>query len=213
MIFAVGVLAGGAGFTLFKLSFNDQPAAQLAATTPIETTASADKPRGPVTELPNFSLPNREGVTQSIRSWPNKSLIVNFWATWCAPCRKEIPFLNQISKKEAAAGFEVVGIAIDYRDAVLPFAKEIGIDYPLLIGEEQGLAAADAFGVPSPGLPFTVFTDNKGRIVTLLMGELTPAKADVILGAVKDVNSGKSTPEAARIAIAGKVSKLPVSSP
>jgi thiol-disulfide isomerase/thioredoxin len=136
-------------------------------------------------------------------------LIVNFWATWCAPCRKEIPLLKDIAKNEAKAGFVVVGIAVDFRDSVLKFADEIKIDYPLLIGEQDGLAAADAFGVRSLGLPFTAFTDNQGRIVTLLMGELTPQKAKIILNAVKRVNKGELTPDAARAGISTEFLKLP----
>src|SRR5215510_1456586 len=108
---------------------------------------------------------------------------VNFWATWCGPCKKEIPLLKEIAKSEE--GFQVVGIAIDYREDVLKYADEIKMDYPLLIGEQDGLAAADAFGVSSPGLPFTVFTDDKGRLVSMLMGELTKEKAGVILGEVR----------------------------
>jgi len=161
------------------------------------------------TVLPEFSLQNRDGQMQSIRSWPGKSMIVNFWATWCGPCRKEIPLLKEIAKREASSGFQVVGIAIDYRDEVLKYADEIKMDYPLLIGEQEGFAAADAFGVSSMGLPFTAFTDDKGRIVTMLMGELTREKAQIILSAVKRVNKGEVTPEAGRAAIASEFLKIP----
>jgi thiol-disulfide isomerase/thioredoxin len=156
--------------------------------------------------LPDVKLKNREGEVQSIRSWPGKSMIVNFWATWCAPCRKEIPFLKEIGHKEK--DFQVVGIAIDYREDVLKYADEVKIDYPILIGEQEGFAAADAFGVSSPGLPFTAFTDSQGRIVTMLMGELTEPKAEIILSAVKRVNKGELTPEKARAEIQAKIEAL-----
>jgi thiol-disulfide isomerase/thioredoxin len=170
---------------------------------------AAPAPPAMATVLPEFSLENREGVKQSIRSWPGKSMIINFWATWCAPCRKEIPLLKEIAKAEAKSGFQVVGIAIDFRDDVLKYADEIKIDYPLLIGEQDGLAAADAFGVQSAALPFTVFTDNQGRIVALLVGEVTRPKAKIVLDAVKRVNKGALTPEAARAAISTQFLKLP----
>jgi thiol-disulfide isomerase/thioredoxin len=136
-------------------------------------------------------------------------MIVNFWATWCGPCRKEIPLLKEIAKTEAKDGFQVVGIAVDFRDDVLKYADEIKMDYPLLIGEKEGFAAADAFGVHSLGLPFTAFTDNQHRIVLMLMGELTPAKAKIILANVKRVNKGELTPEAGRAAISIEFQKLP----
>ena len=163
----------------------------------------------PPTTLPEFSLANRTGEMQSIRSWPGKSLIVNFWATWCGPCRKEIPLLIETNKKEAANGFQVVGIAVDFRDDVLKYADEAKMDYPLLIGEQDGFAAAAAFGINSMGLPFTVFSDNQGRIVTTFIGEITPPKLDILINGVKDVNAGKFSPDEGRAQIAMAMEKLP----
>lgn len=212
MITGVAILAAAGGFTFYQMSRDsvvDSEETQSAVNATVEPTPGALQP---AKSLPDFSLQNREGQKQSIRSWPGKSLIVNFWATWCAPCRKEIPLLMEIGRQEAANGFQVVGIAIDFRDDVLKYADEVKIDYPLLIGEQDGLAAADAFGVPSAGLPFTVFTDNQGRIVTTFMGELTRAKADVVLDAVKRVNRGELDPDGAKAAIATALLKLPQSS-
>jgi thiol-disulfide isomerase/thioredoxin len=187
------------------------------ATEPPPATSNADAPAAvqptaastPPTTLPEFSLANRAGEMQSIRSWPGKSLIVNFWATWCAPCRKEIPLLIETNKKEAANGFQVVGIAVDFRDDVLKYADEAKMDYPLLIGEQDGFAAAAAFGINSMGLPFTVFSDNQGRIVTTFIGEITPPKLDILINGVKEVNAGKATPDTARANIQMAMEKLP----
>ena len=99
-------------------------------------------------------------------------MIVNFWATWCAPCRREIPLLRRFRQSTADEGFQVVGVAVDFREDVLKYAKEIGIDYPLLIGEQDGLDAVSKFGLGSLGFPFTVFTDNQHRIIVFHLGEL-----------------------------------------
>jgi len=203
---AVALMAGATGFVLYRQG-HEVAAPVSTAQAEMIPVAATSKPMP--TTVPDFSLPNRDGQKQSLRSWNGKSMIINFWATWCAPCRKEIPLLKEISKSQAGDGFQVVGIAIDYRDDVLKYANEIKMDYPLLIGEEEGLKAAEAFGVDAAGLPFTVFTDQKGRIVTILMGELTHAKADAILSNVKRVNKGELTPEAARAAIASKLQGLP----
>ena len=99
-------------------------------------------------------------------------MIVNFWATWCAPCRREIPLLRKIQAEHGAEGFQIVGVAVDFREDVLKYAKEIGIDYPVLIGEQDGLEAVNKFGQGSLGFPFTVFTDNQQRIVMFHLGEI-----------------------------------------
>jgi thiol-disulfide isomerase/thioredoxin len=159
-------------------------------------------------ELPEFTLADRAGEPRSIRSWPGKSLIVNFWATWCAPCRREIPLLKQIQAEHDEAGFQVVGVAVDFREDVLAYADEIGIDYPLLIGEEDGLDAVNAFGISAVGFPFTAFTDQRGRIVALHLGELLAPQADVILDAVQRVNRGELTIAEARTGVATSLAAL-----
>ena len=204
LIAVAGVVTGAVGFTLIQQVSAPHSSGNRVGDAQAATPAT-------VVALPDFSLPNRAGEKQSIRSWPGKSMIINFWATWCAPCRKEIPLLKEIAKEQSKDGFQVVGIAIDFRDDVLKYADEIKMDYPLLIGEQEGLAAADAFGVNAAGLPFTVFTDARGRIVTLLMGELTREKSKIILAGVQRVNKGELTPDAARGSIASALGKLPMS--
>ena len=162
-----------------------------------------------VETLPQFQLADRDGQLRSLAAWPDKSLIVNFWATWCAPCRREIPLLQQLQREHAAEGFQVVGIAVDFRDKVLAYASDMQIDYPLLIGEQEALDAAAAFGVATVGLPFTVFSDARGRIVTAHLGELTAAEADLILDAVRRVNAGDAAPAEVRAALDAALAALP----
>lgn len=138
--------------------------------------------------LPDFSLKNREGNATSITTWAGKSLVINFWATWCAPCRREIPLLQDVSRKWSARDVAVVGIAVDHRDQVVAYADELKIGYPLLIGEQDALDVAAAFGVESPVFPFTVFTDRRGEVVALYVGELHQAEADLILSVVQNLN-------------------------
>ncbi|PZN31007.1 MAG: TlpA family protein disulfide reductase, partial [Proteobacteria bacterium] len=157
----VALAAAAGGFAIYRFGIAPSempPAAQTMAVTPATERAM------PAT-LPEFSLLDREGELRAISSWPGRSMIVNFWATWCAPCRREIPLLNELQRTHGEAGFQVVGVAMDIREDVLAYADEIGIDYPILIGEQEALDAINLFGLESVGFPFTVFTDDQARIV------------------------------------------------
>ena len=206
---AVAIVAAAAGFAIYRYGISPRAAIESTAAQPSSQAAQApnDAPSIP-TELPDFSLQDRDGKVTSIRSWTGKSMIVNFWATWCAPCRREIPLLRQIQHDKAASGFQVVGVAVDFRDDVLKYAKEIGIDYPILMGEEDGLDAVTKFGLGSIGFPFTVFTDSKGRIVLTHLGELTKPQSTVIIEVVDRVNHGELTPIAARTVAARQLQQL-----
>jgi thiol-disulfide isomerase/thioredoxin len=140
---------------------------------------------------PDVTLADRDGQSRSLSEWDGKPLVINFWATWCAPCRREIPMLNALARDKAAEGVAVVGIAIDFREDVLKYLETTRIDYPVLIGEQDGMAAARAFGMESIGLPFTAFTDRQGRIATIHVGELHRPQADAILSAVAAVDAGQ----------------------
>ena len=149
--------------------------------------------------LPEFSLGDRTGRPTSVATWQGKSLIINFWATWCAPCRHEIPLLQSIRREWRDRNVEVVGIAVDYRDKVVAYADELKIAYPLLIGEDDALDVAGAFGVASPAFPFTVFTDQRGEVVALYLGELNRSQAELILSVVQNLNQNQmQLPEARR---------------
>jgi thiol-disulfide isomerase/thioredoxin len=152
--------------------------------------------------LPQFALADRAGKATPIASFGGKSLIINFWATWCAPCRSEIPLLETLHSEWAGREVSVVGIAVDYRDKVLEFADRFKIGYPLLIGEQDALDVAAAFGIESPVFPFTVFTDRRGEVVALYIGELHRPQAELILSEVQNLNKDLVELPAARRAIA-----------
>jgi thiol-disulfide isomerase/thioredoxin len=209
---AVAFAAMAVGYAVYY--FLAAPRAAMETTTgPVERqpiagqSAEADNALPAV--LPDFTLGDLSGAPRSIRSWPGKSMIVNFWATWCAPCRREIPLLRELQKQHGPEGFQIVGVAVDIREDVVKYAQEIGIDYPVLIGEQDGLDAVNSFGQGSLGFPFTVFTDNQGRIVLFHLGEIHREQADVMLGAVREVNRGKLTPEAARVVVAKQLAEMP----
>jgi len=217
----VAAIAGLAGFLAFRGN-SPAPAAPASALTPIVTPdpAPADAAAGagslppprtaaatiPET-LPDFELATREGPLRRLASFEHPVLIVNFWATWCAPCRREIPLLNALRRDHGDAGVEIVGVAVDFREDVLAYAETTPIDYPLLIGEEDGLAAAQAFGM-SMVFPFTVFADAQRSIVALKVGELHADEAEFILARIAALNAGRERIEQVRPAIASELAAL-----
>jgi thiol-disulfide isomerase/thioredoxin len=158
--------------------------------------------------LPAFTLADLGGVPTPIAHWKGKSLVINFWATWCAPCRREIPMLGHLAAQWADRGVVVVGVAVDHSQAVAGYARELKIPYPLLVGEQDALDAALALGVASPVFPFTVFTDDAGEIVALYIGELHPAQADLILSGVQRVDRHELSLSEARRSIAAELGRL-----
>jgi thiol-disulfide isomerase/thioredoxin len=155
-------------------------------------------------QLPDFSLNDLSGKPVSVSTWQGRSLVINFWATWCAPCRHEVPLLKALSTEWAGRGLTVLGIAVDYRDKVQEFAGRFKIDYPLLIGEQDALDVAAKFGMPSPAFPFTVFTDRRGQVVALFVGELHKPQVDFILSVVENLNRDREQlPEARQRIAAG----------
>ena len=197
-------LAGVALAAGYLSSRHFSPAAKPA------TPASAGPPAAAsVPEMrPEFSLIDSTGRKRSISEWDGRPLLINFWATWCPPCRREIPLLNSLRKEYGPRGFEVIGIAVDFRDDVLAYMKSTPIDYPMLIGEQDGIDVAAAFGVTDIYYPFTVFTDRRGRIVTIKVGELHAPEAKSILATVSDVDAGWLTIDAARARIRAQLAAM-----
>jgi thiol-disulfide isomerase/thioredoxin len=187
-----------------------QPAQTLTASAPANTDAPAapaaepaPKPPGksiPDT-LPDITLADRDGKPTKLTSFGGRPLMVNFWATWCAPCRREIPLLNKIRAERQARNGEIVGIAVDFRDEVLKFVAKVPLSYPLLIGEEDGLAAAEAFGM-GMAFPFSVFIDSQNRILTVKIGELHEDEANFAFDRLQDIDAGVLTREAAQALVA-----------
>ncbi|HEX9706857.1 MAG TPA: TlpA disulfide reductase family protein [Steroidobacteraceae bacterium] len=157
---------------------------------------------------PDISLADRDGKMRALSEWDGKPAVINFWATWCAPCRREIPMLNALAGDPAYTEFELIGIAIDFREDVLRYLTSTPIDYTVLIGEQDGLDAARAFGMESIGLPFTVFTDKRDRIVTVHVGELHRPQAEVILSAVRAVDAGQINLKTAQDRIRADMPKI-----
>ncbi len=153
--------------------------------------------------LPEFSLDTLAGTQQSISSWPGKPLLINFWATWCGPCLREIPMLKEFQTSQTSV--QVIGIAVDRRDPVVTFADQMQFNYPILIGDKGGWEAAAAFGVNVYALPFTVFTAADGSVLGVHTGELHPEHLQELTAVVGELGDGKIDVATARLRLAGRI--------
>ncbi|HEX6997358.1 MAG TPA: TlpA disulfide reductase family protein [Gammaproteobacteria bacterium] len=191
--------AAAAGYVAYRLVSAPAPVAPGA-----EAPAAADAApeRRLVDALPEFYLDDLEGQPTSIRSWPGQPLIVNFWATWCAPCLREIPMLKEL--QAANPWLTVVGIALDQTEPVRQFAADMRFNYPILVGQADGWEAATRFGVDFYALPFTVFTAADGHVLGVHTGELHREHLDNVLAVLEDLRGGRADLEEARARIAGR---------
>jgi thiol-disulfide isomerase/thioredoxin len=96
---------------------------------------------------PAFSLPDLEGTPRDFAEWDGKHRLLNFWATWCAPCRREIPLLVAFQDQHGDAGFQVLGIAVDFPEQVTSYAEQTEFNYPILVGQQDAMAVAESSGI------------------------------------------------------------------
>lgn len=133
---------------------------------------------------PAFQLPDMLGRPHSIGEWDGRVVVLNFWASWCKPCRREIPALIELQDAYEDRGLQLVGLAIDELPDVSAFIDELGaeVNYPMLIGgEERGMEIATDYGNRFGVLPYTVIIDRRGRIAFVQFGELTREHAEQLL--------------------------------
>src|SRR5574340_1176783 len=117
-----------------------------------------------VSGLWQLNFPDSQGHKQPLSQWRGQVLVVNFWASWCAPCREEIPDFVALRAKYRPNGVEFVGIAIDSAENTSKFTQRFQVNYPILIGEGAGHGLARQLGDSSGALPYTIVLDRNGTI-------------------------------------------------
>ena len=159
------IIAGGSGFALQRyLSPADQQINAAIGTQRIE-----------------FGANDLDGNFRNIKEWDGKIVFLNFWATWCPPCKKEIPHFIELQRDYGDQGLQFVGVAIDDEDAVREFVEEVGMNYPSLIVQGEGVGLARRYGNAAGALPYTVIIERDGEISNTFMGELSMKRAKELL--------------------------------
>jgi thiol-disulfide isomerase/thioredoxin len=126
-------------------------------------------------------LADVKGAGGSLEQWRGSVLVVNYWATWCAPCREEIPVFVRLQERYGSRGLQFVGIAIDQPDKVADFAREFGINYPLLLGGVEAIELLRQVGNRAGVLPYTLVIDRKGNLVSRESGGLKEARLEGLI--------------------------------
>lgn len=129
-----------------------------------------------------ITLPDLDNKPQRLNQWRGKVVVVNFWATWCAPCLEEIPMFIKMQQKHAPHGLQFVGISIDQADKTAEFARKFSINYPSLIGTFDTVEVSRLAGNKQRVLPYTVILDRKGRLIETGVGVLSQEKLEALIG-------------------------------
>lgn len=145
------------------------------------------------TAAPDFTLESLDGHNLRLSDMRGKAVLLNFWATWCGPCKIETPWLVELQNQYGSQGLQVIGVAMDDsgKDDIAKFAKDMGVNYPVLLGKE---AVGDAYG-GVPALPETFFIGRDGKIVDRIIG--LKGKADIEDAIKKALNTAPAAPSQA----------------
>jgi thiol-disulfide isomerase/thioredoxin len=194
LIFATALVALMAGALFY--------AARIPVQTAPPTANTIEQPPAPTAaSYPSFALPDVDGNRRDFSEWDGKKRIVNFWATWCAPCRREIPLLKAFQKKQAANGFQIIGIAVDFPEEVQRYAESAEFNYPVLVGEQEAMAIAESSGIQFIGLPFTMFVAADGEYLGAFLGELHKQQLDTVVSVMSRLDRSEIGKDEARAAL------------
>lgn len=163
LIAAVAAVAAAGGFVVQRWQAQRAAADQAAPTTESIIGQS----------LPDFQFPALTGGTLSRADIKNRPVLINLWATWCAPCREEMPALEALHQRHAADGFQVLGVALDEAGRVAEFLKDTPVTYPILLTETlPGITFARSLGNRSGVLPYSIWVGADGKVASVTLGEM-----------------------------------------
>ncbi len=138
----------------------------------------------------SFELTDIDGAVRQSSEWSGKPQLINFWATWCAPCRREIPLLKDAQEQYTDINLQVIGIAVDFQEDVLAYAEDAQFNYPILVGQEDAMAVAETSGIDFIGLPFTMVVSPTGELIKNHVGEIHEEHIVEIAAVFEEMQSG-----------------------
>ena len=191
LIFAAALVALMAGVLFYAAQF---PVREKAPPPVAQPTLE-------VVSHPSFTLPDETGAERDFSEWDGRHRLLNFWATWCAPCRREIPLLKTFQDEQGDAGIQVIGVAVDFPEEVTVYAEQAEFNYPILVGQENAMAIAEMSGVEFIGMPFTMIVSREGEFIGAYIGELHRSHLDDIANILGRLDDGDFDAETAKKAL------------
>lgn len=152
----------------------------LSAGVALQHRLAASRPATVVT-LPTLTLVDLDNHPQALSAWQGKVVMLNFWASWCEPCREEIPALNRLQQQYGGQGLQIIGIAIDDAEPIRQFQAALPMGYPVLLAAGQGIGLMERLGNRFGVLPYTVLFDRQGKMMQQHAGALSQPEAEALL--------------------------------
>lgn len=171
------LITGGIGVVAnhFYTLSQSNPSANLISTADA-TNTSEEK-----TRRPDFTLPDIDGIQRTVSTWDGKVLVLNFWASWCEPCLREIPAFVDLQNTYGEQDLQFVGIAVEDIQPVREFLDVIPINYPILVHPRDTIPVAEAYGNEFGILPYTVILNRDGEIAHTQLGAISHEEAEEII--------------------------------
>jgi len=182
LLFGLMFLAGYAGFFVFQWMHDPKPDSETVEKSAGLVSATDMLLIG--LSRPDFEMKDLDGEVHSVSEWDGKVLVLNFWAPWCTPCKKEIPVFNELQEKYAGQGLQFVGLAVDTPEEVKNFLKKMPLKYPTLVGEDDAMDIAKIYGNNIGAIPYTVMINRSGKIAFTRKGDMKKAEAEKIFSAM-----------------------------
>ncbi len=180
LMLALALIAGSSGYIAHQLTSHAQQPPVNGVSSPLPDAAAAGSNPEPGALFSN-SFSDLEGVQRRLAEWRAPVLVINFWATWCPPCLREIPALNRLQARYVDKGVRFLGIALDQRAAVQDFLRTHEMTYPVLFGDEAVAQLMVKLGNTVGGLPFTVIVDEQGQALFAHAGEVSEKQLEAAL--------------------------------
>lgn len=191
LVFGLGFMALMAGALFYAAQIPVKQAAPPPA--PVETSAAV--------RYPAFTLKDLDGADREFREWHGRHRLLNFWATWCAPCRREIPLLKAFQDEQGDDGILVMGIAVDFMEDVQVYAEAAEFNYPILVGEQDAMAVAESSGIQFVAMPFTMVVARDGEYLGAYLGELHRSHLEDISNILTRLDNGEIDTKSAKGAL------------
>ncbi len=198
LVLAAAIIALVGGIVAYQSRTATEAALPTAATAEAAAPAATAAPEA---IYPEFRLTDIDGVERDFAEWSGKHRLLNFWATWCAPCRREIPLLKEFQDEHGDDGYVVIGIAVDFPEEVAAYAEAAEFNYPILVGQEDAMAVAETSGIEFIGMPFTMIVTADGELLDTHTGEILAEDLEHIVTVIAKLDAGEIDKAGAREAL------------